>query len=219
MKYPVKAVREGFCKMSYEIKTISDPSRIESGNVADVNVYNWGGSYRPETNAVLCYVKDRGFAVRLFCREKDPLATHTEPNSRVYEDSCLEFFANFRPDLKGSGYVNFEGNTNGAMLCFYGSSREDGERTSILGLGLPHPKPEVFRTDGGWGWRLLIPLDFIRAIYGSAEYRAGSLIRGNFFKCGDKTAAPHYGSYTKIESPYPNFHRPEYFADMIITGR
>lgn len=203
--------------MLYEIKTISDLSQIETGSAADVGIYNWGGSYRPKTAAVLCYMKDLGFAVRLFCKEKDPRATHMEPNSKVYEDSCLEFFANFQPDLKGSGYINFEGNANGAMLCFYGASREDGKRTSIIDMGLSHPVPKVIRTDDGWGWQLLIPLGFIRSVYGKAEYRTGSHIRGGFFKCGDKTASPHYGSYTKIDSPYPNFHKPEYFADMVIT--
>lgn len=203
--------------MNYLIRTISDPSQIEKGDTADVGIYNWGGSYRPKTSAKLCYVKDCGFVVRLFCAEKNPLATHTEPNSKVFEDSCLEFFANFRPDLKGSGYINFEGNANGAMLCFYGASRADGDRTSIIDLGLSHPSPTVVRTDEGWGWQLTIPLEWIRAIYGSAQYETGSLIRGNFFKCGDKTAAPHYASYTRIDSAVPNFHKPEFFAEMTIT--
>lgn len=203
--------------MKYLIKTISEPTQIEKGTIADVGIYNWGGSYRPETSARLCYVKDRGFVVSLFCAEQNPLATNTEPNTKVFEDSCLEFFVNFRPDLKNSGYINFEGNANGAMLCFYGTSRADSDRISIIGMGLPHPAPKIIRTDKGWGWQLLIPLEWIRAIYGNVCYKTGSLIRGNFYKCGDKTAEPHYASFTKIESPVPNFHKPEFFADMTIT--
>lgn len=201
--------------MLYNIKTILDPSQLDRGNTAAVNIYNWGGSYRPKTEATLCYVKDRGFIVRLLCAETAPRAVHTKADSPVCEDSCLEFFVNFQPDKPGNGYINFEGNANGAMLCHYGPSRN--ARSSIVSMGLSHPVPTVIQTAANWGWQLLIPLSWIHTLYGSVSYSTGSRIRGNFFKCGDKTDSPHYASYTKIDSPNPDFHRPEYFANMIIT--
>ena len=49
------------------------------------------------------------------------------------------------------------------------------------------------------------------------EFKAGHKMRGDFYKCGDKTAQKHYGSFTPIDWPTPNFHRPEFFADMVIV--
>ncbi len=205
--------------MAYEIKTIRDISEIGTGTVADIDVYNWGGVYRPVSKAILCCLQRQGFAVRLWSEERDPRATQTEPNSRVCEDSCLEFFANFAPSVPGSGYLNFEGNALGTMLCCYGPESRPGEnRTPVIRLGCRHPRPRAFRGDGFWGWELLIPFPFLRAVYGDAGYGPGSRIRGGFFKCGDLTEHPHYGSYRKIEWPGPNFHRPEFFADMVVTG-
>ena len=205
--------------MTYEIKTIDDISEIKRGNTADISVYNWGGDYRPVSRAVLCYVRDQGFAVRLTSEEQNPRTTQFEPNSRVYEDSCLEFFANFAPSVPGSGYINFEGNSAGTILCTYGcpDGRPDRKRIPVTALGCPHPRPQPIRSKSLWGWELLIPLSFIRTIYGSAEFHTGSRIRGSFFKCGDLTEHPHYGSFTKIDWPTPNFHRTEFFADMAVT--
>ena len=41
-------------------------------------------------------------------------------------------------------------------------------------------------------------------------------IRANFYKCGDKTAHPHYLSWSPIDTPKPDFHRPEFFGELIL---
>lgn len=211
--------------MKYEIKTIDDISEIEKGNVVNVDIYNWGGDYRPVTKAVVCYVKHQGFAVRMTCEEKNPRATFTQPNARVCRDSCLEFFCNFKPLDIEKGYMNFEGNANGSMLCYYGPVTEFeydgphrlGDRAPVVEMGYDHPTPRIIKTENYWGWELLIPISLIKNIYGDAEFHTGDLIRGNFYKCGDLTEQRHYGSFTKIDFPRPYFMLPEFFADMIIT--
>lgn len=78
--------------MVYEVKTIQDMSQLDQGNVARVDVYNWGGDYRPETYGILCYVKDQGFAVRMICKESDPVAVMTEQDTYV-----IPWIAAWRP--------------------------------------------------------------------------------------------------------------------------
>lgn len=205
--------------MAYEIKTIHSLSEVGKGNPADINIYNWGGDYRPVSKGILCYVTGQGFAVRMTSEEEHPRAMQTEPNSRVCTDSCLEFFANFAPSIPDSGYLNFEGNALGTMLCCYGQpSRPGAKRVPVAEMGYPHPRPQPIRGDGFWGWELLIPFSLIRGIYSTADFKTGSHIRGSFYKCGDLTEHPHYGSFVKIDWPTPNFHRPECFADMVIVG-
>lgn len=208
----------GMTGMAYRIKIIDDLSEMGKGNTAEINIYNWGGGYRPVSKAVLCFVRGKGFAVRLTSEETSPRATQTEPDSRVWEDSCLEFFANFQPQMPGSGYLNFECNALGAMLCCYGGPSGPGaRRVPVVELGCPHPRPRVIRTADTWGWELLVPLSMLRTVYGAAEFHSGDEIRGSFYKCGDLTERPHYGSYTKIDWPTPDFHRPESFAEMILA--
>ena len=201
--------------MDYRIKTIASPAQIGEGSVVPVSVYNWGGDYRPEVKAVLCYVREQGFLVRLTAKETDPLAVQTEPNSGVCTDSCLEFFANFKPELPGSGYINLEVNAIGTTLAFYGPDRFT--RTSLIDLGAGHPQPRAFRTEQEWGWEYLIPLTVIEKVYGDASFKTGDVIRANFYKCGDHTEVEHYASFTKIASDHPDFHRPESFGFMQIV--
>lgn len=201
--------------MVYEIKTITDISEIDKGNIAEINKYNWSGEYRPYAYGKLCYIKNQGFAVKLMCRETNPRAIYTEQNSPVCKDSCLEFFANFKPDIEGLGYINFEGNANGSLLCCYGTVVYP--RQTIEDMGLEHPIPSVIKTEDSWGYTVFLPLETIKAIYGNADYEIGDHIRGNFFKCGDDTDIPHFGSYTEIDFPHPSFHQPQFFADMVIV--
>ena len=41
-------------------------------------------------------------------------------------------------------------------------------------------------------------------------------LRANFYKCGDKTAHPHYLSWSPIHTEKPDFHRPEFFGELIL---
>ena len=37
---------------------------------------------------------------------------------------------------------------------------------------------------------------------------------GNFYKCGSKTAHPHYVSWSAIDGDKPDFHRPDCFGKL-----
>lgn len=198
----------------YKIKTIHSADQIDSGNVADIAVYNWGGEYRPVSKAILGFLPGEGFLLKIWSEEQNPRATFTGKNEGVCRDSCLEFFANFKPELTHSGYINFECNANGALLCCYGEDRYD--RKTVVEMGCEHPAAVPFRTENTWGYTLLIPLKLIKDVYGNADFHTGSKIRGNFYKCGDDTDIPHYGSYTEIQWDHPDYHRPEFFADMMV---
>lgn len=40
--------------------------------------------------------------------------------------------------------------------------------------------------------------------------------KAGFYKCGDETGRPHYGSWQKVETDAPDFHRPEFFESFEI---
>ena len=41
-------------------------------------------------------------------------------------------------------------------------------------------------------------------------------IRANFYKCGDKTAHPHFLSWSPVSTEKPDFHRPEFFGELYL---
>lgn len=125
-----------------------------------------------------------------------------------------EAFLNFKPELPGCGYLNLEANAKGTFLCGYGKDRYG--RKSLGDLGVPYPTVTPFSTESSWGWVAEIPLPLLQQVYGEAEFVPGDRIKGNFYKCGDETKTPHYGSWNPIENPTPDFHRPEGFGELVI---
>lgn len=185
---------------------------------ADIDQYPWNCNDQPKARASLRFLKEQGFQVTMRCWESPPKAIHNQPDSPVYQDSCLECFLNFYPE-DGNRYLNFEVNSNGTMLCQAGENKTD--RIFIRDLDLPQPKVETLIEETStqapfWQISYLIPYSLIKAIYGKAEFLPGQIIKGNFYKCGDLTQSAHYGCWSKIQYPKPNFHLPEFFGSMTI---
>ncbi len=196
----------------YNIKITNSPIDWESVPALSVDKYCWGGEYRPVVTFKIAYVPGEGFYVKSYCEESDPRATFTAPNSMVCKDSCLEFFAAFditRPDV----YINYEINPNGCALVQFGDVK--GQRPLLPAEQMPTPVP--YKTGNAWGWELFIDQKILDALFGEIEYKAGTVIRANCFKCGDDTAVAHYGSWNEIDWPYPSFHRPQFFGEMVLA--
>ncbi len=201
-------------KNVYHIHCITSKSEIQSGERAAIDIANWGSSYAPYSEAILCYVEKEGFFLRIWCKEENPKAVYKNADDPVWLDSCLEFFADFKPESK-RGYINFEANANGALLASIGPDR--GHRVLLKDSGVPHPEITPFREEDRWGYTLFIPLSLIKTLYGNADFQSGDEIRGSFYKCGDETKSPHFLSSNVICTDAPDFHRPEFFIPMILS--
>ena len=202
---------QGGCKMVYGIEVKQDKVDWDEISSVEIKNYPWGTDYMPETKAWLYRIEGEGFWLKMRCEEKNPKAIYTEDNDPVYKDSCMEFFANYYPEEEGTGYINFEINSNGAVLSAYG---HPGNRSSLKSKGFEVPKPVVTKGEDYWEIELMIPDKLIKAVYNKETM--SKKIKGNFFKCGDDTHAPHYGSWSPIENPVPAFHKPEFFGDLIL---
>lgn len=183
--------------------------------VIDKDPWNYGNL--PKAFAKLTYLEEIGFEAEMWCYETAMRAVNREPDSPVYEDSCLECFLNFYPE-RTDKYLNFEVNANGAMLCQIGEGKTD--RRFIRELGLTQPKVSVEQGDDPLGhyWKAVyrIPKDLIQQIYGIWGFEDGHKLRGNFYKCGDLTDHVHYGCWSLIKAPKPNYHLPEFFGELVL---
>ena len=63
-----------------------------------------------------------------------------------------------------------------------------------------------------WSNAIAIPFDLM----GMDATALPASARANFYKCADKAAHPHYLSWNRIEIPSPDFHRPDFFGELIF---
>ncbi len=212
-----------------DIKGISDAiGSLEKGLAIDTLPWPDFYGYRPDVRFMAFYTND-GIIVKYSVKELSIRALYGNDNEPVYEDSCVEFF--FSPG-SDENYFNFEFNCIGTLLAQYGESREkrreidvsllkDVKRYSTLGNNTFHEKTVGF-TDNGFEWELTvgIPFSLIFSVSGFSGgidelKRLGG--RGNFYKCGDGLSKPHYVVWSRIDTPSPDFHRPEYFGSIIFA--
>ena len=64
--------------------------------------------------------------------------------------------------------------------------------------------------DGDWTLKFYIPDSFLLGIFGQIS----SVAKGNFYKCGDATGHAHFGTWSDVEVPAPDFHQPDFFGKL-----
>ena len=211
--------------MECEIKQLPQLDRMPLQHVGaylDANVehqliecVNWKDDfpYKPSTSFVIAVSSTRLY-VFFSVISKDLRAVNAEDLSPVAQDSCVEFFM----QVPGSEeYWNFEFNCIGTLN---GSHRvERPAPTRLLPAELSSIKRyascgnEPFEEQEGtfcWDLTVSIPLELV----GLDADNLPEFIKGNFYKCGAKTAHPHYVSWNAIESTTPDFHRPDCFGKL-----
>lgn len=199
--------------MRYEVLTVSDRAQISRAPRLTVSDYRWLKGYEPEVTAAVVYVEGEGFVIRMECMENNPKAIYTQPDDPVCRDSCMECFINFAPEIS-KNYVNLEANALGTLHCKFGPGR--GGRRPLREMRIPMPELSAHRAEDRWSLEFFFPLSSIRALWGKERFSAGDRLRANFYKCGDETGAPHFGMWSGVDTPEPDFHRSEFFGELII---
>lgn len=180
---------------------------------------NWPEQYpyAPEVAFRMYHTGDR-LMLRFDVAERHTAAKVTADNGEVWTDSCVEFF--IAPD--DSLYYNFETNCNGTMLLGARKSREEAEQAPAAVLArikrettLPRGEAiELPEGDNHWSLTLSIPPSALFK-HGIADW-SGQKACMNLYKCGDNLSVPHFLSWQPIDTPNPDFHRPEFFADVVF---
>ncbi|MBW8323327.1 MAG: hypothetical protein K0M50_01050 [Prolixibacteraceae bacterium] len=209
----IQQILEGFTQPPLEL--VAETFDLEVAPLK-LEVVNWDEfPYHPEVFVQIAYNDDELF-LQYRVNEQSVKAEIAKSNGRVWTDSCVEFF------LSPEGndvYYNLEMSCIGTALLGY---RKKGEptvhatdeqiatirRTSSLGESPFAERKE--QTD--WEITMAIPWK----VFFKHELTSGSgmKMRGNFYKCGDELTVPHFVSWTKIKTPQPSFHMPEFFGGL-----
>lgn len=172
--------------------------------------YGWmENGYTPYAAFYWAY-NEEALRVRLVSAVKELTVFTTRDDGEVWADNCMElFFQLFRDD---PDYLNVECNPLGCMVIQKGAGREN---RALLTARLK-PQMEVctvIRPGSGWEAGYIIPFSAIAELY-QRPFRPekGDLLRFNAYICGEKTPLMHFGSCFPIDTPQPDFHRPEFFG-------
>lgn len=181
-----------------------------------------GSDHRPRTFARLLYDAK---AIHGIFRVHDRYVrcVRTEYHSEVWKDSCVEFFAEPKPDR---GYLNFEFNCGGAFLCSHiedptrtpdGFKKytkvplEIGRQIQVRSTMPPLVEPEI-KEPTVWTLQFQIPFAVFEAYVGPLGGLSGQTWRGNFYKCADDCSHPHWASWSPVSEL--NFHLPRCFGNL-----
>lgn len=181
---------------------------------------NWPDDfpYCPECNvrAVWC---DKGLGILYNVKGLDLRALAMSDNGSVWQDSCCEFFVS---DPCDGTYYNFEMNCIGTLLVSKRKSREDCVHYTAEKLkkvkrftSLERKQVEINDKEFSWSVGMFIPFSLI----GIDKYHIPTSLKANFYKCGDLTAHTHFLSWSPIDAPKPDFHRPDFFGTLELAPR
>ena len=201
-----------------DFESISTALEVETASVP-IDKLNWNAfTYQPEVSFRIGHSEEMLY-LKFYVSEAHILAQHSQPNTATHRDSCVEFFID--PDQSG-GYYNFEFNCIGTTHLAYGPNRQkrsfvDPDQildqvftASTLGTTPFEEKSGAFQ------WEMVVALPASLFVHHPDLNFKALQSKANFYKCGDDTSLPHYLSWNEINSPKPDFHRPEFFGSLLF---
>ena len=190
---------------------LSEPQRLDC--------LNWPAwPYKPSVEFRIGLFED-GLRLEWKVDEQSIRALQGVPGGEVYEDSCVEFF--FQPSPGDPHYYNFEWNAIGNLCVSWRTGRFDPEPAPAAVYELVKAEASCGSVpfaekpaDSPWTLKVYIPVE---ALWKSGlESLRGLQGRANFYKCGDGLTVPHFVTWAPIATEKPDYHRPEFFGELIF---
>jgi hypothetical protein len=176
--------------------------------------------HRPNALARLLY-DDEGIHGLFRVEDRYVVCKRADYLDPVWKDSCVEFFAQPKPDR---GYFNFEFNCGGAFLCSYitnpervpGGFKEFIRLPAVIGTmvkavsSLPSKINAEIAEPTTWFLRFFVPFGVLETYVGRLGAPGAQVWRANFYKCADESSHPHWAAWSPVDEL--NFHLPRCFG-------
>ena len=196
---------------------------LEQGTPFSVSEVNWPEAF---PTAPSCLGKigrtQEALAIHWSVSGPDLRVQNLQDGGRIWEDSCCELFIQLPSAAEDASqpadYINIECNAAGILLASCGPDRharrplpQDLLSRIVRIADVQGPCDEV---GGRWDWTLTLLIPY--AVPGLDANHLPAQLKGNIYKCGDKTAHPHFLSWSPVRTPHPDFHCPEFFGTFIL---
>jgi hypothetical protein len=176
----------------------------------------------PVVRVKLAYDQDGLYAIfkvedRYVCARKHVY------QERVCEDSCVEFFFTPCEDIN-NGYFNLEVNCGGTVFFQHQLGRHIVDKPVsvpdfnqlIIAHSLPKIVDPEITESITWVVEYCLPFAILANYAPLIQPSSGVTWRVNFYKCADACSYPHWLTWSPVDLPTPDFHRPEFFGDLIF---
>ena len=177
---------------------------------------NWPQQYPecPQVSFRIGHAGDElwlGFKVR----ESRVLGQQTRIHGDVYMDSCVEFFVSF----DNKAYYNLEMNCIGTPHMGYGPGRADRRFVPLplmqrLEIETSLGREPFAERVGDVTWTLTVRVPIACFAFDALSGLSGRTARANAFKCNSGASVKHYVTWRPVDTPTPDYHRPEFFGDI-----
>lgn len=173
-------------------------------------------SYQPTVKFKIGYT-ETSILLKAFVKEKYIQAKYDQINDPVHKDSSFEFFISLD---NNDHYYNFEFNCIGTPYLAFGTKAKR-EVAALKTVESIHAHSSlgsrVFKEkQGDFTWELAISIPFSSFFKHEIKSLQGKTCKVNFYKCGDELSQKHYVSWNNINTMLPDFHRPEFFGELLF---
>jgi hypothetical protein len=191
--------------------------------VQEIDINNYMGSipkFRPDVKAKMMY-DDENIYVIFQVKDQFVRCLTKEFNGPVWQDSACEFF--FSPDsVFPDKYFNLEMNCGGTPLMHYNLvPRKESKRLDIEDIKqieVAHTLPQIIDPEMNnpvtWTLEYRIPFGMLEKYSGVTHPKKGVEWKANFYKIAENSSNPHYITWSFIDNPKPDFHKPQFFGKL-----
>lgn len=216
--------------LMYEVNKLDAPLELDAdwdktpwNSIATLSLENYMGEkpdHLPKVEAKVAY-EDAAIFVIFRVQDNYVRAVRRNHQDGVFKDSCVEFFFSPAENSEG-GYFNLEMNCGGTMLFHHQSSNRENKvnisEADVARVEVAHSLPKIVSPEiqepTTWTVEYRIPFAILEQYHAMAPPVAGSVWKGNFYKCADETSHPHWLTWSPIDFPKPNFHLPAFFGTL-----
>ena len=224
----VKKIQNQHGLRAEEVPQLMLTHGVEYQKVACVN---WPKEfpYAPKMEVALAHTGD-SLLLHYRVEENCIRAAAEADGGRVWEDSCCEIFLQPSSPITHhpTPYFNIECNCAGTLLIGKGEDRHDRQPATAATLQLANRWSSLMKTavsgengrytiplkDGKFTWHMALVVPATALFDSGITDFSGQTLRGNIYKCGDCLTTPHFLSLFPIDTPQPDFHRPEFFGEL-----
>ena len=202
---------------------LDEPAWVAAPDVGPFQFPWWQSGKKEQTVAKLLY-DDKNLYVAYLCEDAHIWAEHTERDSAVCRDDCVELFV--APDpARPNAYFNIEMNVIGIFLDQFHPDgpgvpvKEEWNGRGIrIATSISGTLNDDSDTDQHWILEAAIPFENYAPAAKHAPPKPGDVWRVGLNRCGGKTNE-QYSQWSPSHTPKPAFHVPERFGRMIFSDR